>query len=174
MELYQRVEIGMSMREVTMRSVVNENTGCSWKRPVMISSEIIPRNMDRRLRIGDDYSSPFEFLFYAIQDGRLCWDNRKNNSNEEGRDLGFKRVYDVQFPPVIRLFMYIKHNEHRCSQHVYLDEEFHFLTYTIREEYVRIISLRRESTRYKRKFEQKASRYLRSLWLEYYLVSSRL
>ena len=154
-------------------TVVDEEYGISYKQPAMVGSMVAPPNMSRELLIDGADVSLIDFLYYAIQDGRLCWDPNKNEHNKHEHGLGFEKALDARFPPLLKVYIYIKNNEIRCSQLLQLNNDFHQLTYTIRANSARLISLHKAQRRVRHKFENEIKQTLESYGLDYYLNNPR-
>ena len=154
-------------------TVIDEVDGISYKHPAMVVSMVAPPNMSRELFIEGANVSWIDFLFYAIQDGRLCWDPNKDEQNKQKHGLGFEKVLDAQFPPLLKVYVYIKNHESRCSQLLELNNYFHQLTYTIRANDARLISLHKAQKSVRRKFEGEIMETLKSFGVDYYLNSPR-
>lgn len=154
-------------------TVVDEEYGISYKHPAMVGSIVAPPNMSRELLVAGADVSLMDYLFYAIQDGRLEWDPRKNELNKRNHCLAFENALQARFPPLLKVYIYIKNDEIRCSQLLDLNNEFHQLTYTIRGNNARLISLHKAQKRVRRKFESEIKQTLTSYGLDYYLNNPR-
>ena len=158
-------------QSLTFVPVIDNEYGISYKRPVMVISTVTPLEMSRNLLIGP--ISMMDFLFYAIQDGRLEYDPNKSESTRKQRGIGFEKVMDVRYPPVIKVYQYKVENEWRYGQIVSIDDQLYFLTYTVRSNNARIISLHIAKRKLRDEFEHEVQQVLKTAGREYYLVSPR-